>query len=97
MAFGSWFKRLGDKIKTGLRKVLPTIRKAGQIAQTVVSPVLGAIGGAVGGDKGKAIDKWGNIIGQAGGQVNKYAGMVNAKVEDARYKPGMFNVPLLKD
>ena len=88
MAFGSFFKKLKDKVANGLRKVLPVVRKIIDIGRQV-APVIAPI---IGGNAGKLINNVGKIADKADIAWNTVANSPTVKPVTA----DRFAVPMLK-
>ncbi len=52
MAFGSWIKKIGEKVKNFAQKAVPIVQKGLQFAADKVAPVLEKVGETVGGTIG---------------------------------------------
>lgn len=88
MAFGSFFKKLKDKVANGLRKALPVVRKIIDIGRQV-APVIAPI---IGGSAGKLISNVGKIADEADRTWNVVANRPTVKPVTA----DRFAVPMLK-
>lgn len=82
MAFGSFFKKLKDKVVNGVKKALPVVRKIIDVGRQV-APVIAPI---IGGNAGKRI-----------GQFNDFINRVNPQISnDIKLNADRFAVPMLK-
>lgn len=85
MAFGSWFKKISNKIVNGVKKALPVVRKIIDVGRQV-APVIAPI---IGGNAGKLISNVGRVAEDVDRGWNAIA---NRPVVNA----DRFAVPMLK-
>ena len=100
MAFGSWFKKIAEKVskfgqavKNGVQKVLPWFKKGADVVSDTVAPVIGAIGRQVGGDAGDRLVRIGETAGRLANRAREGAQVIEQYATGGR-GADRFNEPL---
>lgn len=89
MAFGSWFKKLKDKVINGVKKALPVVRKIIDGVQRI-APIASTV---IGSNAGKLIGQVGKI---ADGADRAWNAVANRPTVKSAVTADRFAVPMLK-
>lgn len=81
MAFGTWLKKAFGKAKDFVvNKVVPTAKKVAGFVGKAAAPILGAVGGVVGGPLGSTISNIGSMASGWGNKANEFLDKSEARL-----------------
>lgn len=81
MAFGTWLKKAFTKAKDfTVNKVIPGVKTVAGFLGKAASPILGAVGGVVGGPLGSTISNVGDKIGAFANKTNTVLDRTNMRL-----------------
>ncbi len=72
MAFGTWLKQTFNKVKdVAMNKVLPAAKKVAGFVSKAAAPIMGAVGGVIGGTTGDMLSGVGQKVSRIMGGLEK--------------------------